>query len=262
MNRALRQPIVAGNWKMNTNIHEGSNLTEAIAGNESVVEALESVEVVLFPPFTHLVGTIDVIADLDSGIMVGAQNCHQQTKGAFTGEISPSMISSTGASFCLVGHSERRQYFQEDNALLAQKVNALLSEGLTPIYCCGETQEERESGRHFDVITTQIQEGLLHLSSEQFESIVIAYEPVWAIGTGLTASAEQAQEIHGFIRKLLTDKYGESVAERTRILYGGSVKPNNAQELFQMPDIDGGLIGGASLVAEDFVAIIAAGAHE
>lgn len=258
MNRTLRKPIVAGNWKMNTTLHECQHLVEGILGNESVKHS--AADILLIPPFTHILEVVRAVVAQEevSNVEVGAQNCHAQSHGAFTGEISAPILQSLGAGWCLVGHSERRQYFAETEELLAQKVNAFLGQDIKPIYCFGETKEERENGSYWDVVKAQVQKGVFHLSPEQFSNVVLAYEPVWAIGTGLTASSDQAQEMHAFVRGLVMEKYGESVAERTRILYGGSVKPNNAQELFEMPDIDGGLIGGASLVAADFMAIVAA----
>ena len=240
---------------MNLSLQEGDALTRSLLEQP----ALQSTraQVVLFTPFVHLADTVRTLKQADSRVEVGAQNCHPMAQGAYTGEISAAMLSSTGAGWCLVGHSERREYFHESNELLATKVNALLTERLVPVYCCGETRAQREAGEHFTVIERQLREGLFHLASEQMDNVVIAYEPVWAIGTGLTASAAQAQEVHAHIRQLLQAQYG-SLAERTRILYGGSMKPGNAAELLAQPDIDGGLIGGASLVAEDFAGIVAA----
>ena len=188
-------------------------------------------------------------------IRLAAQNCHQAEKGAYTGEISVKMIESVGADFVIIGHSERRQYFNETNELLAQKVAIVIKQGLTPIFCIGETQQERESNRHFDVIREQLREGLFHLVKAEFQQVIIAYEPVWAIGTGLTASPAQAQEMHAFIRSEIAGIYNQEVADATSILYGGSCNPKNAPELFAQPDIDGGLIGGASLKARDFTDI-------
>lgn len=211
-------------------------------------------EVILIPPFVHLTKVYEAIALTD--IKLGAQNCHQAENGAYTGEVAANMIKSVGCDYVIVGHSERREYFNETNDLLAAKVNIALANQLKPIYCCGETLQQREAGKHFEVIGTQISEGLFHLTAAELKNTVIAYEPVWAIGTGVTASSDQAQEVHAFIRKQLTDKYGADVAAEISILYGGSVKPDNAQELFGQTDIDGGLIGGAALKATDFTAII------
>jgi triosephosphate isomerase len=191
-----------------------------------------------------------------SNLAVGAQNIHQAAAGAYTGEISASQVKSVGAEYVILGHSERRAYFGETDELLAKKTDIALENDLTPIFCIGETKEERESGRFFDVIKTQLTNGLFHLDAKQFASIVLAYEPVWAIGTGLTATPEQAQEVHAFIRETLAAQYGQEVADNTTILYGGSCNPSNASTLFSQPDIDGGLIGGASLKSRDFVDII------
>ena len=249
----MRQKIVAGNWKMHKTITEGLALATEVM-QIAKDELHQGPEVVLLPPFIHLQSVAHLAKGTDS-VSLGAQNCHQQAQGAYTGEVSAGMLASVGCKYVLVGHSERRQYFHEKNALLAEKVNALLQNGLHPIYCCGETQAERESGAYEQVIEAQIEEGLFHLGEEQFAAVVIAYEPVWAIGTGLTASAAQAQEVHAFIRRLVTARYGAAIGDYLTILYGGSCKPGNAAELFAQPDIDGGLIGGAALVARDFIDI-------
>lgn len=216
-------------------------------------ELTDTVQVMLIPPFI----AIPEVSRLAKGtaIWVGAQNCHQEESGAYTGEVSAKILSTFGVKTVIIGHSERREYQKENNSLLAVKVNRVLENNMTPIFCCGETLAEREDNRHFDIIKSQISEGLFHLSKEDMGKVVIAYEPVWAIGTGKTASAEQAQEIHAFIRGLLTEQYGETISNETSILYGGSVKPGNAKELFAMKDIDGGLIGGAALQSRDFVDI-------
>ena len=245
----MRKNIVAGNWKMNKTHSEAINLTEQIL-KQSIND---NVQLVIIPPAIYI-GEISKITS-SSRVDVGAQNSSQHDSGAYTGELSPSMIKSVDAEYVLVGHSERREYFNEKNDTLALKVDQLLVNGLTPIYCCGEVLAERESESHFKVIKTQIEEGLYHLDETQIQQCVIAYEPVWAIGTGVTASSDQAQEMHQYIRSLLTEKYGEAVSSSISILYGGSCKPSNAQELFANPDVDGGLIGGASLKAEDFIAI-------
>lgn len=208
-------------------------------------------------PYTYL-HSLSQLVKGHSQIAVGAQNCHQEEAGAFTGEISAKMIRSVGAQYVILGHSERRQYFGEGNELLAKKTDVVLSNSLKPIFCIGETLEERESARFFEVIKSQLSEGLFHLQKEQFAQVVIAYEPVWAIGTGKTASSAQAQEIHAFIRQEIATKYGQETADETTILYGGSCNTKNAHELFSQPDIDGGLIGGASLKSRDFVDIIKA----
>jgi triosephosphate isomerase len=245
----MRKKIVAGNWKMNTSLKEGMELAKA-------VEKLEKTQtsdalLIIAPPFIHL----SKVKELISNVKLAAQNCASESSGAYTGEVSPSMLVSSGVEYVIIGHSERRSYYHEDNALLNKKTRLALEEGLKPIYCCGEVLEERESGRLFDVVREQIAVGLEGLSKEQMAKVVIAYEPVWAIGTGEVATPEQAQEMHRFIRDLLAELFGSQVAEDTTILYGGSCKPSNAGELFANPDVDGGLIGGASLKAEDFLAI-------
>lgn len=216
-----------------------------------------SAEVIFAPPFPFL-GLVQHFIKGDSRFKLAAQNIHDAAQGAYTGEVSAAMLASVGATYVILGHSERRAYFGEDNAWLAKKVNRALETGLSPIFCVGETLDEREQNRTFEVVGSQLAEGLFHLSADQLRQVVIAYEPVWAIGTGKTATPEQAQEVHAFIRKQLADQYGSTVAEGISILYGGSVKPNNAKELFSQPDIDGGLVGGASLDSRDFAEIIKA----
>lgn len=250
----MRKKIVAGNWKMNLDYNEGMALFSEIA-NMVKDEITGSQQAVICSPFIHLSSLVQLAKGYDK-IAVGAQNAHQNESGAYTGEISAKMVKSTGAAFVILGHSERRQYFGEDNQLLAQKTDTALANGLKPIFCIGETLEEREAEQHFDIIKTQLQEGIFHLSTEQFAQVVLAYEPVWAIGTGKTASAEQAQEIHAFIREEIANNYNQEVADNTTILYGGSCNPKNAAELFAQPDIDGGLIGGASLKSRDFLDIV------
>jgi len=247
----MRKQIVAGNWKMNKRFDEAEELIGAIASEMEHKEL--KCEVLVCPPALYLEMASDY-AD-ESNFFVGAQNVSEHESGAYTGEISAGMLDSVDVDFCIVGHSERRKYFGEDNYLLANKVNRLLDHDIYPIYCCGEQLEEREKNIHFDIVEQQIKEGLFHLSEDEFSNIVIAYEPVWAIGTGKTASPEQAQEMHAFIRKVIAGKYGDEAAENTTILYGGSCNAGNAQELFSQPDVDGGLIGGASLKAEDFLKI-------
>jgi triosephosphate isomerase (TIM) len=247
----MRKKIVAGNWKMNTNLSDGIKLAKAVK-ELSGKKALKA-ELVLCPPFVHLASMENILKD--SKIPYGAQNCSSEPSGAFTGEVSAEMIRSTGASYVIIGHSERRTYFGENDALLNKKTRLALKSGLKIIFCCGEILPERESGKHFDVVRKQLDEGLFNLEEGEFTGIIIAYEPVWAIGTGLTATPDQAQEMHKFIRELISGKYGKTIADGTSILYGGSCKPSNAAEIFSMPDVDGGLIGGASLKAEDFVAI-------
>ncbi|MCX6292203.1 MAG: triose-phosphate isomerase [Bacteroidetes bacterium] len=247
-----RKKIVAGNWKMNLNYAEAMALTDAIAGrmNEN-----QETEVIVSPPFLFLHEVASQLKD-KAMISVAAQNCSDKNSGAFTGEVSPPMIASIGVDYVIIGHSERRKYFYEDNLLLAEKVKGALRNSLLPVYCCGETLEQRNSGKHVNVVKQQIEEGLFHLDKMQMEECVIAYEPVWAIGTGVNATPQQAQEMHAMIRKLISGKYGEKTAESISILYGGSVTPANAEELFNCKDVDGGLVGGASLKADDFLRII------
>lgn len=249
----MRKRIVAGNWKMNNNFEEADELLFQLAEGIKDLE-LENEEVIICPPALYLEMSTDV--GLENGFLVGAQNCSTQDAGAYTGEISASMLKSLDVNVCLVGHSERRKYFNETHQDLALKVDQLLENEIFPIFCCGELLEEREAEKHFDIVKAQIADSLFHLSVEEMENIIIAYEPVWAIGTGVTASTEQAQEMHAFIRSILTEKYGAELAEDTTILYGGSCNAKNAKELFSQKDVDGGLIGGASLKAEDFITIV------
>lgn len=249
----MRKKIVAGNWKMNLNLEQGEELVNDI--NSMLKKGIEQdVRVIICSPFIHL----DRLSAYtkEGKISIGAQNCSTEESGAYTGEISAQMIRSTGAEYVIIGHSERRSYYKEDNEILAKKVGQSLDKGLQVIFCCGEVLSERESGNHFEVVREQLYKGIFNLPDEDFKKIIIAYEPVWAIGTGVTASTAQAQEMHEYIRSLIKEKYGSERAEDTSILYGGSCKPNNASELFSMKDVDGGLIGGASLKAVDFVAII------
>jgi triosephosphate isomerase (TIM) len=246
----MRQKIVAGNWKMNTSLNEGLEL--ALAVNKLAGDKKTNAVVIIAPPFTHL----SEIKKVLTNVKLAAQNCASEKSGAYTGEVSVDMIKSIGAEYVILGHSERRSFYHETNAILAKKVNLVLSANLIPIFCIGEILSERESGKHFEIVKSQVQEGLFHLSKEEFSKIIIAYEPVWAIGTGLTASPEQAQEIHAFIRNVIAEKYGKEIADNTSILYGGSCKGSNAAELFINPDVDGGLIGGAALKAEEFIQIV------
>lgn len=245
----MRKNIVAGNWKMNKNFEEGvsfaKDLEAALAGKTI------KCDVVVGTPFIHLAAVAS-----STKLGVAAQNCADKASGAYTGEVSAAMVASTGAKYVILGHSERRAYYGETDAILKEKVLLALANGLTPIFCIGETKDEREKGIHFDVVKTQIVNALFDLSVEDFSKIVLAYEPVWAIGTGLTATSAQAQEIHAYIRQTLADKYGKEVADNTTILYGGSCNGGNAKELFACPDIDGGLIGGASLDVEKFIPVI------
>ena len=249
----MRKHIVAGNWKMNKNFEEADELISSIMDKLEEVSLDKDTTLIICPPFPYLEMCTDYAND--SYFMVGAQNVNENESGAYTGEISAGMLESLELDYCIVGHSERRAYYGETDALVAKKVNALLAHNIKPIVCCGEVLEEREANKQFDVVKRQITDGLFHLTAEQFANVVIAYEPVWAIGTGKTATPEQAQEIHAFIRNLVAEKYGKQVADDTTILYGGSCKPGNAKELFANPDVDGGLIGGACLKAEDFIAI-------
>jgi triosephosphate isomerase (TIM) len=246
----MRKKIVAGNWKMNKTLHEGIELAKTI--NRQVEE--NDVIVVLCPPFIHLSVVAETITK--DSLFAGGQNCASEASGAYTGEVSAEMIRSAGADYVIIGHSERRTYFNESDAILNKKVKLALAYELTPIFCCGEVLSERQAGKHIQIVKSQLEKGLFDLSPEDFRRIVIAYEPVWAIGTGVTATAEQAQEMHKMIREHIAEKYGNTVASNTSILYGGSCKPSNARELFSNPDVDGGLIGGASLSASDFMGIV------
>lgn len=250
----MRKNIVAGNWKMNLTLQEGIALAKDVNSRVSTISP--KCEIVLGTPFTHIT---EVVKTVDAAkISVAAQNCANKVSGAYTGEVSAAMVKSTGAQYVILGHSERRAYYGETSEILKEKTDLALANDLLPIFCIGEVLEEREAGKHFDVVKQQIKEALFHLSAEAFGKIVLAYEPVWAIGTGKTASAAQAQEMHAVIRGLLKEQYGAEVADNCTILYGGSCNAGNAKELFSNPDVDGGLIGGASLKAEDFLAIISA----
>ncbi len=246
----MRTKMVAGNWKMNKTLQEGV----ALAAELKELVTNPACEVVIGTPFIHLATVAGIMKG--SPIKVAAENCADKEKGAFTGEVSAQMVKSTGAEYCILGHSERRAYYHEDNDILREKVLLALANDLKPIFCIGEVKEEREAGRQNDVVKAQLEGSLFNLSAEDFAKITLAYEPVWAIGTGLTATPAQAQEMHAFIRSLVCQKYGEQVADDTTILYGGSCNEKNAAELFANPDVDGGLIGGASLVADKFKAII------
>ena len=249
----MRQKIVAGNWKMNNTIEEGKKLTSEIV-NMVKDEVSGNVQVILAPPYLNLLTTVGLLQGAKN-ISVSAQNCNENPSGAFTGEVSIPMLKAIGVNYVIIGHSERREYFNETNDQLAHKVDAALNGGITPIFCCGETLSTREAGNHFDYVCNQLTESLFHLNNEDFSKIVIAYEPIWAIGTGVTASSAQAQEMHKKLREHLASKYGQEIADATSILYGGSCKPDNAKELFACADVDGGLIGGASLKSRDFVDI-------
>lgn len=253
----MRKPFVAGNWKMNTNSRTSVELVKRIAAG-SVETAGQSVTVAVCPPFVYLQAVAKALSS--SNIAVGAQDMYFEPEGAFTGEISSSMLKDVGCSYCLCGHSERRHVIGETDELINKKVAAAIGGGLLPILCVGELLEEREASQTNQVVTRHVKEGLAGLSAEKLQAVTIAYEPVWAIGTGLTATPDQAQEVHNFIRKLLAQMYDDQLAEEIRILYGGSVKPDNAADLTGQEDIDGLLVGGASLKADDFLAIIEAAA--
>lgn len=246
-----RKKIVAGNWKMNKTYQDGMALVKEILEK---APSRSKNTLVLATPFIHLAATTTSVKKRKY-IKTAAQNCHQEAKGAYTGETSLDMIASIGAEYVLVGHSERRQYFAESNALLASKVNAALAQGITPIFCCGEALDIREAGTHEKYVAQQLNESLFHLNEVDFAKVVIAYEPIWAIGTGVTASSAQAQEMHKALRGVIRKQYSAKVANNTSILYGGSCNAKNAAELFAQPDVDGGLIGGASLIADDFLTI-------
>lgn len=246
----MRKNIVAGNWKMNNDLTQTQALISELKSQTKTANA----EVMIAPTFVNLQSAVSELQD--ANIEVVAQNMHFAEKGAFTGEISAAMLKAIGVNTVILGHSERRAYFNETDESLAKKVDAALENNMTIIFCFGEELADRKSGNHETVVENQIKNALFHLEASAFQNIILAYEPVWAIGTGETATPEQAQDMHAFIRKTLQDKYGETVAANTSILYGGSVKPNNAQDIFSKPDVDGGLIGGASLKAEDFFAIV------
>ena len=248
----MRKNIVAGNWKMNKTLQEGLALATEL--NAALEGATLKCDVVIGTPFIHLAA---VAATVDTKkIGVAAQNCADKASGAYTGEVSAAMVKSTGAEYVILGHSERREYYGETSAILNSKVELALANGLTPIYCCGEALDVRNANEQNAYVQKQLEETVFNLSADDFAKIVIAYEPIWAIGTGVTASTEQAQEMLAFIRTLIAEKFGKDMAENTSILYGGSCNAKNAPELFAQPDIDGGLIGGASLKVEDFKAII------
>lgn len=250
----MRKKIVAGNWKMNLNLEEGLSLFSEV--QEMVKDEVTGDQsVIVCAPYIHLNSLAKLKSKENKALYIGAQNLHQEDSGAYTGEISGSQLKTVGVEYVIVGHSERRAYFGETNEQLAEKVNAALKNGLLPIYCFGEQKEEREDESYFKVIEAQVMEALFHLDTSDFAQVVLAYEPVWAIGTGLTASPEQAQEVHAYVREVIAKHYGQEVADSVTILYGGSCKPSNAQELFSQKDIDGGLIGGASLTARDFIDI-------
>lgn len=247
----MRKKIVAGNWKCNTRIHDGIVLATKVE-KDYTADGNKEVTVVLGVPFTHIAEAVKVTEN----VAVSAQNCAAESSGAFTGEVSAEMVKSTGAEYVILGHSERREYYGETSEILNKKLSLSLENGLTPIYCCGEALEIREAETQNDFVVNQLKETIFKLPADDFKKIIIAYEPIWAIGTGKTASSGQAQEMHKAIRDAIATQYNAEVAEGTSILYGGSCKPSNAQEIFSKPDVDGGLIGGASLNADDFMSII------
>lgn len=247
----MRQKIVAGNWKMHKNAEETEDLL-----NELIDKLPDDIEaqIIVAPTFVNLASAVDHLEFTNIG--VAAQNMHQNESGAFTGEISAEMLKSIGVNIVILGHSERRAYFHETDTLLAQKISTGLKHDMTIIFCFGEELKDRQNKQHFNIVENQLRDGLFHLENKDWEQIILAYEPVWAIGTGETASPEQAQEMHEFIRETIRKRFGSDVAEDVSILYGGSVKPDNAKEIFSKPDVDGGLIGGAALKASDFAAIV------
>ena len=251
----MRKKIVAGNWKMNKTLQEGIVLAEEINSKLKMATA-KDVAVIMAPPFIHLASIHQQINSPQ--IAIAAQNCSTEPSGAYTGEVSAAMIVSTGCQYVILGHSERRSYYGETDEILVQKVERALENQLDIIFCVGESLAEREAGHHFEIVKSQLTNGLFQLTEEQFAHVVIAYEPVWAIGTGKTATSDQAEEMHAYIRKTIAEHYSIEISEKTSILYGGSCNAKNADELFSQPDVDGGLIGGASLKADDFLSIIQA----
>lgn len=251
----MRKQIAAANWKMNLTYQLGERLLDDILGAD--IPMTDNRQVIFAVPFPYLTMTRSEVEE-EHNYEVAAQNCYHKKSGAFTGEVSVEMLHSIGVKYCVIGHSERREYFDENNAMLADKVNLCLGHFITPIFCCGEPLQIREADTQNDFVALQLRESLFHLKADEIKGIIIAYEPIWAIGTGKTAATEQAQEIHKFLRSVLAAQYGDAVANEIPILYGGSVKANNAKELFGCEDVDGGLVGGASLVAADFIEIIKA----
>jgi triosephosphate isomerase len=246
-----RLKIAAGNWKMNKELEDALDTTRTLANASRPTDVLT----ILGAPYPFLKSLVDQTLYVDQ-LDIAAQNCHHKVSGAYTGEVSVDMLDSLGVQYVIVGHSERREYFGETDEMLAEKVNLLLEKQMIPIFCCGEPLEVRKAGNHVSHVGSQVKNALFHLSEDQMKEIIIAYEPIWAIGTGETASPQQAQEMHAAIRNLLKEQYGEEVSEMIPILYGGSVKPSNAKEIFSQADVDGGLVGGASLKADDFLEII------
>ena len=251
----MRKQIAAANWKMNLTFQQGEKLLDDILGAE--LQLKDHQQVIFAVPYPYLLMSRSEVEE-EPYYYVAAQNCYHKKSGAFTGEVSVEMLHSMGISYCIVGHSERREYFAETNAILAEKINLCLENFITPIFCCGEPLAIREANTQNAFVAKQLQESLFHLSPEKLKNVVIAYEPIWAIGTGKTATTEQAQEMHAYLRSVLVEQYDGETANEVSILYGGSVKANNAKELFSCPDVDGGLVGGASLIAADFIEIIKA----
>ena len=249
----MRKQIAVANWKMNLTFQEGEKLLDDILCSEISLQPYQ--QVIFAVPYPYLLMTRSEVEE-ESNYFAAAQNCYHKKSGAFTGEVSAEMIHSIGIHYCVVGHSERREYFSESNTILAEKVNLCLQNFITPIFCCGEPLNIREAGTQNDFVAEQLKESLFHLQGITIKNIIIAYEPIWAIGTGKTASTDQAQEMHAYIRSVLTSRYGDDIASQISILYGGSVKANNSKEIFGCPDVDGGLVGGASLKADEFVQII------
>lgn len=251
----MRKQIAAANWKMNLSFQQGEKLLDDIL--TAKIALADHQEVIFAVPYPYLLMTRSEVAE-EKNYYTAAQNCYHKKSGAYTGEVSAEMLHSIGVPYCVIGHSERREYFNESNAVLADKLNLCLENFITPIFCCGEPLSIREKGTQNEFVAMQLKESLYHLPAEKIKDIVIAYEPIWAIGTGKTATTEQAQEMHAYLRSALAAQYGKDIAAQISILYGGSVKANNAKELFSCPDVDGGLVGGASLVAADFIEIIKA----
>ena len=251
----MRKQIAAANWKMNGTFQQGERLLDDILGAE--IELANHQLAIFAVPFPYLLMTRSEVEE-EQNYYAAAQNCHHKKSGAYTGEVSAEMLHSMNINYCVVGHSERREYNAETNAMLADKVNLCFEHFITPLFCCGEALAIREAGTQNDFVAAQLKESLFHLPADKIKNIIIAYEPIWAIGTGKTATTEQAQEIHKYLRSVIASQYGDAVANEIPVLYGGSVKANNAKELFSCPDVDGGLVGGASLVAADFIEIIKA----
>lgn len=251
----MRKKIAAANWKMNCTFQQGEKLIDEIL--EANITLEDHQHAIFAVPYPYLLMARSEVEE-DRNYDVAAQNCYHKKSGAYTGEVSAEMLHSLGVRYCIIGHSERREYFNESNEVLAEKVNLCLENFIIPIFCCGESLDIREAGTQNEYVAKQLRDSLFHLSADKLKDIIIAYEPIWAIGTGKTATSAQAQEMHHFLRSVITESYGESVANEVSILYGGSVKANNAGELFACPDVDGGLVGGASLVSAEFIEIIKA----